>query len=132
MRRKVSSQGKRVEPWDVETGRRIRTMRIECGMSQTTLATKLGITFQQVQKYEKGVNRVSVGRLVRVAEALNVPISFFFDGQAFKASANPAANLFPYLQSSTAVRMVKAFHRITSPRLRRRLAELSERIADTQ
>ena len=125
-----ASDAKRVDPWDVEIGRRIRALRIEYGMSQTTLAVKLGITFQQLQKYEKGVYRVSVGRLVRVAEGLGIPISFFFDSQMFKGAAHRGTNLFSYLQSSTAVRMAKAFHRIERPTLRRRLAELCERIAD--
>src|SRR5437868_15248033 len=63
---------------DVEVGQRIRARRMAKGMSQTELGDLLGVTFQQVQKYEKGVNRVGAGRLVRVAEALDVPVSFFF------------------------------------------------------
>src|SRR6516164_965266 len=65
---------------DVDVGRRIRAQRLVCRMSQTELANSLGVTFQQVQKYEKGVNRVGAGRLAKIADTLRVPISFFFDG----------------------------------------------------
>src|SRR5260370_16780010 len=63
---------------DMDVGRRIRAQRLVCRMSQTELANNLGVTFQQVQKYEKGVNRVGAGRLSRIAEVLGVPVPFFF------------------------------------------------------
>src|SRR3981081_2976553 len=63
---------------DAEAGRRLRSRRLECRRSQTERADRIGVTFQQVQKYEKGVNRIGAGRLQRISEALEVPISFFF------------------------------------------------------
>jgi transcriptional regulator with XRE-family HTH domain len=74
----TKSKAKSTTSHDVEVGQRIRARRMAKGMSQTELGTMLGVTFQQVQKYEKGVNRVGAGRLVRVGEALDVPVSFFF------------------------------------------------------
>src|SRR5262249_17463699 len=68
------------EPKDKEVGQLIRAQRLVCRMSQTELANALGVTFQQVQKYEKGVNRVGAGRLAKIADTLGVPIAFFFDG----------------------------------------------------
>ena len=72
---------KRPDPVDVEVGHRIRIQRLARGMSQTALANHLGVTFQQVQKYEKGVNRVGAGRLTRIAEVLGVPVNAFFTGK---------------------------------------------------
>src|SRR5436305_3358938 len=63
---------------DIEIGRKIRALRLERGLSQTGLADGIGLTFQQVQKYEKGTNRVSAGRLHKIAELLNTPIMFFY------------------------------------------------------
>src|ERR1700674_2142829 len=68
------------DPRDTEIGRRIRALRLERGLSQTELGNLLGVTFQQIQKYEKGANRVAAGRLQRVAESLDVPITFFYSG----------------------------------------------------
>lgn len=65
---------------DVHVGRRLRLKRTLAGLSQTDLAGAVGLTFQQIQKYEKGANRISAGRLVQFAGALGVPVSFFFDG----------------------------------------------------
>ena len=72
---------KRPDPVDVEVGHRIRIERLSRGLSQTALANQLGVTFQQVQKYEKGVNRVGAGRLTRIAEVLGVPVATFFSGK---------------------------------------------------
>src|ERR1044071_7256247 len=69
---------KKPDPVDVEVGQRIRIQRLQSGLSQTSLAEQLGVTFQQVQKYEKGVNRVGAGRLTKIAKVLGVPVSTFF------------------------------------------------------
>src|SRR5262252_7022952 len=69
---------RRATPLDADVGRRVRTRRLERRLSQTELADAIGVTFQQVQKYEKGVNRIGAGRLQRISEALEVPIAFFF------------------------------------------------------
>src|SRR2546423_10096987 len=72
---------KRPDPVDVEVGHRIRIERLARGLSQTTLANQLGVTFQQVQKYEKGVNRVGAGRLTKIAEVLGITVGTFFTGK---------------------------------------------------
>src|SRR2546429_9780272 len=77
----MKSKTKSTTSHDIEVGQRIRVRRMAQGMSQTELGNLLGVTFQQVQKYEKGVNRVGAGRLVRIGEALDVPVSFFFWGK---------------------------------------------------
>ena len=68
------------DPVDVHVGSRLRERRVSLGMSQTVLAERLGLTFQQVQKYERGANRLSASTLWRAAEAVDVPVSYFFDG----------------------------------------------------
>ena len=70
---------------DVEIGRKIRALRLERGLSQSNLADGIGLTFQQVQKYEKGMNRVSAGRLQRIADMLNIPVTFFYGGMGSRA-----------------------------------------------
>jgi transcriptional regulator with XRE-family HTH domain len=112
-------------PVDIEVGRRVRSRRVECGLSQTTLGDRLGITFQQVQKYESGANRIGAGRLQRIAEVLDVPVSFFFH----EVDADGAESLFTYLRNERAIRMVKAFHRIGDPRTQQALVSLAERLA---
>ena len=76
---------------DIEIGSRVRMRRISIGMSQEKLGEMLGLTFQQVQKYEKGTNRISVGRLVDIAKILGVDIHFFFDGVTERARPMPAS-----------------------------------------
>src|ERR1700730_16340593 len=76
------------DPRDFEIGRRIRPLRRERGLSQTELGTPIGVTFQQIQKYEKGANRVSAGRLHRIAELFNVPITFFYADSAAGQESN--------------------------------------------
>src|SRR5213595_3857744 len=83
-------RARRADARDAEVGRRVRSRRLECRLSQTELADRIGVTFQQVQKYEKGVNRIGAGRLQRISEALDVPISFFFGGPG---SAAPTKQL---------------------------------------
>jgi transcriptional regulator with XRE-family HTH domain len=119
---------RRPGPGDIEVGRRIRARRLECGMSQTELATQIGLTFQQVQKYEKGVNRVGAGRIQQIADALSVPAAYFFGvSERTKREDNDLTEL---LKTAHAVRLVRAFGRFRSPRAKRALAELVEAIAD--
>ena len=112
---------------DVEVGQRIRARRMAKGMSQTDLGDLLGVTFQQVQKYEKGVNRVGAGRLVRVADALDVPVSFFF-GATDVGSADTRA-ILGFLDTSYALRLLRAFSRIPQGEVQRAVVDLVERIA---
>ena len=75
---------------DIEIGRKIRALRLERGLSQSGLADGIDLTFQQVQKYEKGINRVSAGRLQRIADMLNTPVMFFYAGMGAKPKEGPA------------------------------------------
>ena len=118
---------KRPDPVDVEVGHRIRIERLSRGLSQTALANQLGVTFQQVQKYEKGVNRVGAGRLVRVAEALDVPVSFFF-GATDIGSADTRA-ILGFLDTSYSLRLLRAFSRIPHGEVQRAVVDLVESIA---
>jgi len=123
---------RRADSRDAEVGRRVRSRRLECRLSQTELADKIGVTFQQVQKYEKGVNRIGAGRLQRITEALDVPITFFFDATPHAttaASKNGTDSVFEFMQVSGAVRIVKAFHRIKSAKGRQILVEMTEELA---
>ena len=100
---------------DVEVGRRIRSQRLVSRMSQTELANNLGVTFQQVQKYEKGVNRVGAGRLSRIADVLSVPVSFFFSGDISAPSSSSATTGLSFLETAGAVRLVRAYSTIEDP-----------------
>jgi transcriptional regulator with XRE-family HTH domain len=121
------------DPRDIEIGRRIRALRLERGLSQTELGNLLGITFQQIQKYEKGANRVAAGRLQRIAEALDVPITFFYSGspdRKARADEDSVDVGLSFLETAGAVRLVRAYSKIEDRRMRRALVELTERIAD--
>ncbi len=120
------------DPRDVEIGKRIRALRLERGLSQTELGNLLGVTFQQIQKYEKGANRVAAGRLQRVAESLDVPITFFYSGNVEQHESTESDSVdvgLGFLETAGAVRLVRAFSRIQDPEMRRALVELTEKIA---
>jgi transcriptional regulator with XRE-family HTH domain len=106
------------------------------GMSQTTLANGLGLTFQQVQKYEKGTNRMGAGRLQHVSHILQVPVPFFFEGAPHlpgePSGIGPApspAYVFNFLATRDGIALTKAFMRIKDISLRRRIVELVEEMA---
>ena len=123
----MKSTTKSTNSHDIEVGQRIRARRMAKGMSQTELGEMLGVTFQQVQKYEKGINRVGAGRLVRVGEALDVPVSFFFgttDGGGEDTRA-----ILGFLDTSYSLRLLRAFSRIPQTHVQRAMVELVESIA---
>lgn len=121
------------DPLDAEIGKRVRTLRLQRGLSQTELGSLINVTFQQVQKYEKGTNRISAGRLQRIAEVLSVPVSFFFTGFDDKyketTSATPVDVEFSFLQTEGALRLARAYARIKQPSVRLQLLRLTEAIA---
>lgn len=120
---------KLVSSVDIEVGRRVRIRRLSLGMSQEKLASNLGVTFQQVQKYEKGVNRVGAGRLHQIAQTLTVPVSYFFDGidNNFKNSKTlPSDLISEFLSDPTAHKLIAAFVKVKAPSLRRKLVLLVE------
>lgn len=127
----VVSNKRGSEPRDFEIGRRIRALRLERGITQTELAKIIGVTFQQIQKYEKGANRVSAGRLQRFSQALKAPITFFYEGSADEQEDLEADSVdvgLGFLETSGAVRLVRAFSRIQDRELRQALMELAEKI----
>src|SRR3954469_14445357 len=125
---------RRADSRDEEVGRRVRSRRLESRLSQTELADKIGVTFQQVQKYETGTNRIGAGRLQRISEALGVPITFFFDATPSSrpraVSSSSDKTIFGLMQNTDAVRMVKAFHKIPSSQARQLLVGLVEEFAE--
>jgi transcriptional regulator with XRE-family HTH domain len=117
----------------MEIAKRVRALRLQRGMSQTELGTVLDVTFQQVQKYETGANRISAGRLQQIAEVLDVPVSYFYAGLDDSALPRNLPVIEPeldLLQSAHAVRLVRAYSRITDRRTRLKLLKLAECIAD--
>jgi transcriptional regulator with XRE-family HTH domain len=110
------------EPVDIRVGQLIRAQRVALGMSQTALAEKLGLTFQQVQKYEKSANRVSASRLVQIAEALGADPHFFLPGGA-KSDVPEAASL---MNNMGAARLVRAFNEIKDAKVRQSIVTLTE------
>jgi transcriptional regulator with XRE-family HTH domain len=126
-----------IHPTDKHVGARLRMQRIMLKKSQGEIANALGLTFQQVQKYEKGESRVSAGRLQQLCEILSVPVSFFFDG-ASQADGLPAAPeaetdsetaaLDQFLASSDGIVLALSFGRIPNARVRRAIVALVEQI----
>jgi len=121
---------------DRHVGGRIRMRRMLAGVSQEKLGGALGVTFQQVQKYEKGTNRVSASRLQQIAKMLDVPVSFFFEGAPEQDRAltqldpNAADSVSTFLATSEGVQLTKAFTRIKSNLVRRRVIDLVESLAE--
>lgn len=110
---------------DMRLGQKLRTRRIEIGLSQEKLADLLGVTFQQVQKYEKGVNRVGAARLQQIATALDVPVTFFYDGDN---KAREVESLL-FLDSAFSLRLLRAYSKIKDQTVQRQLVALMESIA---
>ena len=124
-------------PTDKHVGARVRMRRMMLGMSQEKLGDALSLTFQQVQKYEKGANRIGASRLQQISHILQVPVSFFFEG-APQTPGQPTSNLSEapspayvsdFLATSDGLALTKAFMRIDDSKLRRRIVDLVEQIA---
>lgn len=113
----------RRDPEDLEIGQKIRALRVAKGVSQTTLGDGLGVTFQQVQKYERGTNRVSAGRLQKIARMLDTPITFFYSEQRTKKQED---NGLALIQSKGAMRLLRAFAEISSGTTKHALVILTE------
>lgn len=124
-------------PIDKYVGSRVRMRRIMLGMSQEKLGEALGLTFQQVQKYEKGTNRVGASRLQQIADILQVPVSFLFEGAPTDGPAGkgfgeaPSPNyVADFLATSEGLALTRAFTRIQDGKLRRSIVDLVEQIAE--
>lgn len=126
-------------PIDVHVGSRIRLRRNMIGLSQEKLGEHLGITFQQVQKYEKGTNRVGASRLQAISEILQAPVSFFFedapghadDGPQGLGESQQANYVVDFLGSSEGLQLNRAFVTISDPKVRRRVIDLVKALAET-
>ena len=124
-------------PTDKHVGSRVRMRRMMLGMSQEKLGDALSLTFQQVQKYEKGTNRIGASRLQQIAHFLQVPVSFFFEGapelpggaNSGMGEAPSPAYVSDFLATSDGLALTKSFMRIKDPKLRRRIVDLVSQIA---
>jgi transcriptional regulator with XRE-family HTH domain len=127
---------KATNPIDRHVGSRVRMQRMMLGMSQEKLGEAIGLTFQQVQKYEKGTNRISASRLQHIAHTLNVSVAFFFEGapglpgtsDGTDAVAPPPAHVVDFLATSSGLALTRAFMRIEDVTLRRSIIRLVEEI----
>jgi transcriptional regulator with XRE-family HTH domain len=124
-------------PTDKHVGARVRMRRMMLGMSQEKLGDALSLTFQQVQKYEKGANRIGASRLQQISNILQVPVSFFFEGApqtpglatSGMSEAPSPAYVSDFLATSDGLALTKAFMGIKDAKLRRRIVDLVEQIA---
>lgn len=120
---------------DIHVGSRIRLQRALKGMSQTTLADGLGVTFQQVQKYEKGTNRVGSSRLQAIANILGVPVAFFFEEgpgsypDPLRPAMGASAEIVQFLNSTDGVALNRAFVKIQDAKIRRKFVDLVKTLA---
>jgi transcriptional regulator with XRE-family HTH domain len=137
---------KQPNPIDVHVGSRLKHRRTSIGMTQEKLGEKLGVTFQQVQKYEKGTNRIGASRLQEISRILDVPVSYFFEDAREKAEEPSAADgmmrlgfaedapavqfAVPSAAPSEAHALARAFSQINDARIRRRIIDLVETLAD--
>jgi transcriptional regulator with XRE-family HTH domain len=131
---------RRANPLDVHVGSRVRLRRMLLGMSQEKLGEHLGLTFQQVQKYEKGVNRIGASRLFDLAKVLGVPVQFFYDEAPSGAQGSGAAvagfaeqpdesYVVEFLGTREGLELNKAFARISDPKVRRSIVDLVRALA---
>lgn len=122
---------KKPNPIDRHVGARVRMRRLMLDMTQTELGDKLGLTFQQVQKYEKGTNRIGASRLQHIADVLQVPVAFFFEGAVGELKTSEPRSLFvsEFLASSEGIALVKAYMSIRDAKTRRCIVQLVEQIS---
>ncbi len=116
---------RRVGKPDIEMGKRLRLRRVEMKMSQEELGKKLGVSFQQVQKYEKGVNRLGAWRLQQIATALDVPVTFFYDGDG---KAREVDSLL-FLDSAFSLRLLRSYSALKNIKVQRQFVALMDAIA---
>jgi transcriptional regulator with XRE-family HTH domain len=141
--RRHRPKSEKPNPIDVHVGGRVRLRRTLLGMSQERLGDALGLTFQQVQKYERGTNRIGASRLFRVSQVLDVPVSFFFDDISAETALGAGASAGDTAEDASVppregeamtrretLELVRAYYRITDPQIRRRLFDLTKAIAN--
>ena len=132
------AEKKKPNPIDIHVGSRVKLRRTMQGMSQEKLGDALGITFQQIQKYEKGTNRIGASRMQQIAAALKVPVSFFFDdapkgiapGGGEANEAGSTSYVVDFLSSTEGIQLNRAFVRINNPAIRRKIVDLVKTLAE--
>jgi transcriptional regulator with XRE-family HTH domain len=125
-------------PVDIHVGKRLRLRRTILGLSQEAIGNAIGVTFQQVQKYERGVNRMGSSRLFEFSKILSVPVSYFFEDMEKPVNSHTPAGVAeeaaPYeherMASRETLEMMRAYYRIPDPRARKRIFELIKALAD--
>ncbi|MES2905738.1 MAG: helix-turn-helix transcriptional regulator [Pseudomonadota bacterium] len=124
-------------PVDIQVGARVRMRRMLVGLSQEKLGEKIGLTFQQIQKYEKGTNRISASRMHQIADVLDVSVGYFFEGtsngedkNAEGFSEKSAPYMTDFLGTSDGLQLNKAFMRIKDQKVRRKIIDLVKSLAD--
>jgi len=125
-------------PIDVHVGSRVRLRRMLVGMSQEKLGEALGLTFQQIQKYEKGANRIGASRLFQISQILGVGVQFFFDDmpeghkgmKAGFAESDSGPYVMDFVSSSEGLQLNRSFTRITDPKIRKRLLDLVKSLGE--
>ncbi|HEU5047012.1 MAG TPA: helix-turn-helix transcriptional regulator [Rickettsiales bacterium] len=122
-------------PVDVHVGKQLRMRRVILGLSQETIGKAIGVTFQQVQKYERGINRMGASRLYEFAKYLTTPVSYFFEGldipqQAAGGAEESGALEHDKMASRETLEMMRAYYRISDPNVRSRVFELVKSLAE--
>lgn len=137
---RMAMAARKPNPIDVHVGSRVRLRRMFIGMSQERLGEQMDLTFQQIQKYEKGTNRIGASRLFQLADILNVPVGFFFEGldntsgyqpQAGFAEAPSESYVMDFLDSREGVELNRAFVKIADPKVRKSVVELVRALAES-
>ena len=125
---------KQTNPVDTQVGNRVRIRRMLIGMSQEKLGDLLGLTFQQVQKYEKGVNRIGAGRLYEISRILGVPIDFFYEGVSPEGGVveSGAAPVMEFVSSGEGLQLSLAFMKIKDSKVRKRVLDLVKSLANEE
>jgi transcriptional regulator with XRE-family HTH domain len=131
---------KKPNPIDVHVGSRVRLRRMLLGMSQEKLGERMGLTFQQIQKYEKGTNRIGASRLYQISQILEVPVQFFFDDAPIPAGRPEAAGgfsepkmesfVYEFISTRDGLELIRAFVSIHDPKVRKRVVDLVRTLSD--
>lgn len=126
-------------PIDIHVGSRVRLRRVLIGMSQEKLGEQLGITFQQVQKYEKGTNRIGASRLFQISRILGVPVAFFYEDMPEEEGSGSGLSesksdryVVEFISSTEGLHLNKAFQRIEDPKVRRKVVELVQALGNAE
>lgn len=133
----MSVNKKAPNPVDISVGSRVRLRRNMMGLSQEKLGESLGVTFQQIQKYEKGANRISASKMQKISEILETPVAFFFEDTGNSVSeglSEPESSdyVIDFLSSADGLQLNKAFAKIKDQNVRKRIVDLVKSLSDEE